>query len=69
LYFWKSFSVTRFTLTSVVCAESITETSSSSGLWNVSAIFASACSTASRSMIGRIRSFFGATFLRRASAT
>ena len=63
-----SFSVTRFTFTSVVCAESITEISSSSGLRKRSAICASACSTASRSITGRIRSFFGATFLRRASA-
>ena len=60
----KSFSVTRLTFTSVVCAESITETSSSSGLRNVSAIVASACSTASRSMIGRIRSRFGPTRFR-----
>ena len=59
--------MTRFTFTSVVCAESITETSSSSGLRNGNAIFASACSTASRSMTGRIRSFFGADALARAS--
>ena len=64
VYFSKSFSVTRLTFTSVVWAESITETSSSSGLRNVSAIVASACSTASRSMIGRIRCFFGPTRLR-----
>ena len=48
--------MTRFTFTSVVCAESITEISSSTGLRKSSAILASACSTASRSMIGLIRS-------------
>ena len=56
--------MTRLTFTSVVCAESITETRSSSGLANVSAIFASACSTASRSITGPMRAFFGPTRFR-----
>ncbi len=56
--------MTRFTLTSVVCAESITETSSSTGERKRSAIAASACSAFSRSMIGRMRSRFGPTRLR-----
>ena len=59
----RAVSVTRLTFTSVVCAESITETSSSSGLRKRSAIVASACSTASRSMIGRIRSLLRADAL------
>ena len=65
-YLRNSFSVTRLTFTSVVWAESITETSSSSGFAKRSAIRASACSAASRSITGRIRSRFGPTF-RRAS--
>ena len=56
--------MTLFTFTSVVCAESITETSSSSGLAKRSAIAASGCSAFSRSMIGPIRSRFGPTRLR-----
>jgi hypothetical protein len=55
-------------LASVVCAESITETSSSSGLAKTSAIDASAYSRSSRSTIGPIRARFGPTRLR-ASAT
>src|SRR4051794_26565844 len=46
----------------------MTEISSSSGVWKRSAIFASACSTASRSITGSIRAFFGPT-RRRASRT
>jgi hypothetical protein len=42
--------------TSVVCAESITDTSSSSGERNFSAIVASGWAAARRSMIGRMRS-------------
>src|SRR5690349_3562527 len=64
VYFTNSVSVTLLTFTSVVCAESITEISSSSGLRNRSAIAASACSTASRSMTGRMRCFFGPTHFR-----
>jgi hypothetical protein len=57
-------SVTRFTFTSVVWAESITETRSSTSLWKRSAIAASACSASKRSMIGTIRARFGPTRLR-----
>ena len=57
-------SVTRLTFTSVVCAESITATSSSRSERDLSAIVASGCAAASRSMIGLIRSRFGATRLR-----
>jgi hypothetical protein len=56
------------TFTSVVCAESITATSNSTSERKWSAMRASACSAFSRSMIGRIRAFFGPTRLR-ASAT
>ena len=56
-----SVSVTRFTVTSVVCAESITEIRSSTSLRNRSAIIASGCSAASRSSTGRMRSRFGPT--------
>src|SRR5436305_765962 len=46
----------------------MTETSSSSGVRKRNAIFASACSTASRSITGSMRAFFGPT-RRRASPT
>jgi hypothetical protein len=64
----KSFSVTRLTLTSVVCADSITATSSSRGDRDLSAIVASGCAAASRSMISGTRARFGPT-RRRASWT
>src|SRR5947209_2601195 len=67
-YFSNSVAVTRLTFTSVVWAESMTDTSSSSGLRNVRAMAASWCSSASRSTIGRMRARFGPTRLR-ASAT
>jgi len=60
--------VTRFTVTSVVCAERITETRSSRSVRKRSAITASGCAAARRSITGRTRSFFGPT-RRRASRT
>ena len=60
--------MTLFTFTSVVCAESITATSSSSSERERSAIEASGCASFSRSTIGPIRSRFGPT-RRRASLT
>src|SRR5438093_5579190 len=63
-YLAKSFSVTRLTFTSVVCAESITATSSSRSHRDLSAMVASGYAAARRSMIGRMRARFGPTRLR-----